>query len=157
MVKPKESEVKNILDRNGISTNLVAVLVVIIIAAVGFAAYIMAPGGGGISNGENIELEMRNNSFQPSAMEIEVGETVKIINRDSVNHTFTAQDPESDEVVVDESLNGGESISYTFDTEGVWNIWCTVHSDGTNSEPATSGMMGKIGVGVPAGDEGGYY
>ncbi|KXA89893.1 hypothetical protein AKJ37_07915 [candidate division MSBL1 archaeon SCGC-AAA259I09] len=103
---------------------------------------------------------MTNNTFSPETIEIDVGDTVEIVNEDSFNHNFTAQNPQTGEVVISEDVTGGESIVFTFDTEGVWKVWCTIHSDGTETEPATSGMKGKVGAGVsvsPGDDDSGYY
>ncbi len=102
--------------------------------------------------------EQRNISFAPTTLEVDVGDKVKIVNADSIPHTFTVQNPETGEVVMDQRLNGGDSVVFTFDTGGVWKVWCTLHSDGTSSEPATSGMKAKVGAGVAVpkdGDAGG--
>ena len=97
--------------------------------------------------------EQKNKAFSPTSIEIEVGEKVKIVNRDSIPHTFTAQNPETGQVVVDNRLNGGESVTFTFDTKGKWKVWCTIHSNGTSSKPAASGMKGTVGAGVAVTQE----
>jgi plastocyanin len=112
-----------------------------------------APAGGTEQERVALTWEQKNTAFSPTSIEIEVGEKVKIVNRDSIPHTFTAQNPETDQVVVDNRLNGGESVTFTFDTKGKWKVWCTIHSDGTSSKPAASGMKGTVGAGVAATQE----
>ncbi len=92
--------------------------------------------------------ELRNITFAPDILEVAVGDRVKIVNTEAIPHTFTVQNPETGEVVMDERLSRGDSVIFTFDTSGVWKVWCTIHSDGTSSEPATSGMTAKVGAGV---------
>ena len=96
----------------------------------------------------DVEWAMEGNAFSPTAIEVDVGDTVRITNEDSFIHNFTAQNSETGEVVISQTVSAGGSLTFTFDTEGVWEVWCTIHSDGTGSEPATSGMKGRVGVGV---------
>ena len=106
-----------------------------------------------MSSEPGFEWFMASNEFSPGEIEVDVGTTVRITNQDGFIHNFTARNPETGEVVVNQNIAAGESFEFTFDAEGVWKVWCTIHSDGTGSEPATTGMKGRVGVGVSI-DEG---
>lgn len=138
-------------------TRLFGILVtlVLMMVAAGCAGYQTPAPAPRVADQQEVALtwEQKNISFLPTTVEIGVGEKVKVVNKDSVPHTFTAQDPETGQVVVNKGLSGGKSVTFTFNTKGVWKVWCTIHSNGTNSKPATSGMKGKVGVGVTVTEE----
>jgi plastocyanin len=77
-------------------------------------------GGGGGGTGEN-EVAMVNNTFQPSRIEIAVGDTVTWRNDDSVQHTVTGDDFDSGVV------RAGGRFSQTFDQVGTYDYRCTIH------------------------------
>ena len=72
----------------------------------------------------------------PSEITASVGETVTFtLTAETEFHTFTV-----DELGIDESIDGGESATYThtFDKAGTFKLVCLVHE--------TSGMVGTITV-----------
>ena len=66
------------------------------------------------------------NSYNPNLIEIKVGDTVTWINNDSSPHTVTtssSNDSNFDSGV----LRNGEAFSFTFDKEGQYSYFCTLH------------------------------
>jgi plastocyanin len=65
------------------------------------------------------------NSYNPNLIEIKVGDTVTWINSDSSPHTVTSSSNDSnfDSGV----LRTGEAFSFTFDKEGQYSYFCTLH------------------------------
>jgi plastocyanin len=65
------------------------------------------------------------NSYNPNLIEIKVGDTVTWINNDSSPHTVTSSSNDSnfDSGV----LRTGEAFSFTFDKEGQYSYFCTLH------------------------------
>jgi len=66
------------------------------------------------------------NSYNPNLIEIKVGDTVTWINSDSSPHTVTSlssNDSNFDSGV----LRNGEAFSFTFDKEGQYSYFCTLH------------------------------
>lgn len=64
-----------------------------------------------------------SNSYSPNPIEAKVGETVTWVNNDSVIHTVTSTDGTFDSGI----LQRGQSFSYTFDKEGEYSYFCTLH------------------------------
>jgi plastocyanin len=65
------------------------------------------------------------NSYNPNPIEIKVGDTVTWINDDSSPHTVTS----SNDISTFDSnvLRRGETFSFTFDKEGEYPYFCTLH------------------------------
>ncbi len=95
--------------------------------------------------GEN-EVWMQNNEFNPVSLDISKGTTVKWINKDDVDHTVTS----SDGLFDSKTVASGETFQYTFDSKGIYDYVCTIHS----------GMSGTINVDTTStsdsDDDGGY-
>lgn len=68
-----------------------------------------------------------SNSYNPSPLEIKAGETVTWINEDSSRHTATSSSNDGSTFDSD-VLNMGETFSFTFDQEGEYPYFCTLHS-----------------------------
>ncbi len=62
--------------------------------------------------------------FQPTDLEITVGNTAEWINKDGVSHTITF-----DEGVVDENLPAGGMVQYTFTEPGEYSYFCQFHPE----------------------------
>jgi plastocyanin len=73
-----------------------------------------------------------NNSFSPNPIEAKVGETVTWVNDDSAIHTATSTNGTFDSDI----LQRGQTFSYTFDKEGEYPYFCTLHPN----------MVGKLVV-----------
>ena len=72
-----------------------------------------------------------SNSYNPNPIEIKVGETVTWINNDSSPHTVTSSSSSNDDdssITFDSGvLRRGETFSFTFDMEGEYPYFCTLH------------------------------
>jgi plastocyanin len=66
-----------------------------------------------------------SNSYNPNPIEIKVGDTVTWINNDSSPHTVTSS---SKDINFDSDvLRREETFSFTFDREGEYPYFCTLH------------------------------
>lgn len=80
-----------------------------------------------IPNGNS---KMGNAGFYiPLNLQVEVGTTVVWINDDVVGHTVQSQDATGKIIGLFNSnmLNTGDRFAHTFDKEGVYNYFCTLH------------------------------
>ena len=66
---------------------------------------------------------MQNYTYQPANMQVRVGTTVTWTNQDSVPHSVTFKNGMKDSGL----LTQGQSFSYTFNTPGTYQYYCTVH------------------------------
>ncbi|MFB6228911.1 MAG: plastocyanin/azurin family copper-binding protein [Halobacteriales archaeon] len=86
-------------------------------------------------------VSMVNTSFDPREASIDVGTTVKWVNNDSFTHDVTSKQFSDGAASWDfkETVGGGGSVTHTFDSEGVYEYYCTIHGQ--------SSMCGVIVVG----------
>ena len=78
----------------------------------------------------NGNSDMRNVGFYiPLNLEISKGTTVVWLNDDVVGHTIQSQDGEGNVIGLFNSdvLQTGERFPHTFEAEGVYNYFCTIH------------------------------
>ena len=81
------------------------------------------------SPGEN-EIWMQNISFMPDAKTISTGTTITWINKDASSHTVTSGAPGSPTGLFDSgSIGQDEQFSYTFNSAGTFNFYCSFHPD----------------------------
>jgi plastocyanin len=64
-----------------------------------------------------------NNSYSPNPFETQIGETVTWENDDSAIHTATS----TNGIFDSDMLQRGQTFSYTFDKEGEYHYFCTLH------------------------------
>ncbi len=107
---------------------------------------------GGATIEETSDVQMIDSQFQPRNIHVDAGTTVTWTNEDSVEHTVTSA---SDNWSNDTSVSGGEQTTHTFETSGVYDVYCSIHGSSD-----LSGMSMKIGVGdatieSPLGGDGG--
>jgi plastocyanin len=76
-------------------------------------------GGGG-----EIEVKMQNIAFDPKAVTVKVGQKVKWVNEDSVDHNVTAQ---SGADFKSDNFGKGGSFEFTADKAGTIQYVCTLH------------------------------
>jgi plastocyanin len=79
-----------------------------------------------------------SNSYNPNPIEIKVGDTVTWINNDSSPHTVTSSS--NDRTFDSDVLTRGETFSFTFDKEGQFPYFCTLHPN----------MVGTVVVVLPS-------
>ena len=75
------------------------------------------------------------NSYKPIPIEIKVGDTVTWINNDSSLHTATSKSSNASNFD-SKVLRRGETFSFTFDKEGQYPYFCTLHPN----------MVGSVAV-----------
>ena len=69
-----------------------------------------------------------SNSYNPNLIEIKVGDTLTWRNDDSSPHTVTSSNDNKDITTFDSGvLMRGETFSFTFDMEGEYPYFCTLH------------------------------
>ena len=87
--------------------------------------------GGGAAKGD-VEVDMKDISFQPGSVTVAKGSTVTWKNEDSANHDVTADD-DSFKSGDPGGIASGQSFKHTFDEAGDFKYVCTVHPgmDGT--------------------------
>jgi plastocyanin len=76
--------------------------------------------GGGAGNAVTIQ----NFSFGPATLDVAVGTTVTWTNKDSTNHTVTANDGSFDS----KAISSGATFTQTFATAGTFAYHCSIHS-----------------------------
>lgn len=77
-----------------------------------------------------------SNSYNPNPLEIKVGDTVIWINNDSSPHTVTSSSSSSsseDSNFDSDVLRRDETFSFTFDREGEYSYFCTLHPSMTGT------------------------
>ena len=78
----------------------------------------------------NGNYDIANSAFYlPLNLEVVVGTTVVWVNDDTVPHAVQSQDHEGNIIGLFNSapLKTGERFAHTFDNEGVYNYFCTLH------------------------------
>jgi len=70
---------------------------------------------------EVIDVEIRNYKYIPESLTVNVGQTVRWTNYDTVLHDVVGSGIES------EYLKQGETFTYTFEQEGKYEYICTIH------------------------------
>ena len=78
----------------------------------------------------NGNYDVANSAFYiPLHLEVKTGTTVVWINDDTVPHTIQSQDAKGNVIGLFNSapLKTGERFAHTFNEEGVYNYFCTLH------------------------------
>jgi len=70
---------------------------------------------------EVIDVEIRDYKYIPESLTVNVGQTVRWTNYDTVLHDVVGSGIES------EYLKQGETFTYTFEQEGTYEYICTIH------------------------------
>lgn len=79
---------------------------------------------------EGTAVEIRNFTFTPDPVAIDVGDTITWTNQDGVRHTATGSDPD---LLQSGPLVAGESFSQTFAEAGTFEYHCDFHADMTGT------------------------
>jgi plastocyanin len=84
--------------------------------------------------------DLGDKAFNPSIVDIKVGDTIVWTNNDPVIHTIVEGSPSSTSVPANgfnsEFLNQGMTFKHTFDKSGIFNYYCSIHPT----------MIGKVVV-----------
>jgi plastocyanin len=81
-------------------------------------------GGGGSSSGGTVTIDMKNIKFAPQAASVKVGQTVKWVNQDTVDHDVQAK---SGADFKSDLFGNGKSFEWKADKAGTVSYVCTVH------------------------------
>ncbi|WP_435120038.1 cupredoxin domain-containing protein [Halolamina sp. C58] len=76
-------------------------------------------------------VAMVNTAFDPVRVSIDAGTTVEWVNDDGFEHDVTAtqfHDSAAD-WSFSTTLSGGESTTFTFEEQGVYEYYCTIHGE----------------------------
>jgi plastocyanin len=87
---------------------------------------------------KTVTIHIRDNLFEPAALNVEEGTTVRWINDGRNTHNVT---PDTGKAYGSPDLKPGRSYVHTFTDPGTFAYYCTLH--GT----PTSGQRGQLGVG----------
>ena len=85
--------------------------------------YQQTPGAQGAPVTGVTHMNMQNFAFQYTNMQVRAGTTVTWTNQDSAPHSVTFKNGMKDSGL----LNQGQSFSYTFNTPGTYQYYCSVH------------------------------
>jgi plastocyanin len=87
------------------------------------AASSTQPSSPSSSSGGTVTVDMKNIAFSPNSVTVNVGQTVKWVNQDTVAHNVTAQSGAF------KSTNFGPGGSFTFKATkpGTFGYVCTIH------------------------------
>ncbi|HET9571166.1 MAG TPA: cupredoxin family copper-binding protein [Bacteroidales bacterium] len=91
------------------------------------------------------QVTIKNMAFSPATLTVTSGTTVTWVNKDAMVHTVTS----SNGVLNSGNLTTNKSYSYTFNSVGTINYYCSIHPS----------MIAKVIVTAyvaPAGGAGGY-
>jgi plastocyanin len=80
-------------------------------------------GGGSTVSGGPATVTVRNFSFSPGDLTVDVGAKVTWKFEDSVQHNVSADD----KTFMSDDLNRGHSYSFTFNKAGSYDYTCTIH------------------------------
>lgn len=107
----------------------------------------------------SVTVELKNSSFDPARAAVAVGGTVEWVNEDSYGHDVTSIQFSDGAAPWDyaESLDGGVSVSRTFDSAGVYEYYCTIHGEGTMCGVVVVGDTSYSGSLPCQGSGGGGY
>lgn len=86
-----------------------------------------------------VVVDLRDRQFDPRNLSVERGTTVRWRNEDAVDHTVTSA---SDNWDVDMAVPADQSREYTFEDDGVYDAYCSIHGAAD-----LTGMAMRIAVG----------
>jgi plastocyanin len=98
--------------------------VALLVAACSSTATPAASAAGSAPSGAGGTVTIQNLAFGPTTLTIAAGTTVTWTNKDSVQHTVTADDGSFDSG----KLASGSTFSQTFSKPGTYAYHCTIHS-----------------------------
>jgi plastocyanin len=99
-----------------------------------------APPDATLLEGDAVEINAIDNSFQPEAARVAAGTEVTFVNAGRNSHNVVPEDEDAEWAVETDDFQPGDTASYTFDEPGTYKYFCSIH--GTIS----AGMPGVLVV-----------
>jgi len=101
-------------------------------------------GGGQLpGSGTTVEIDAFDNRFEPMALTVAPGTTVRFANRGRNDHNVVPETGD-DWGVAQTDFGPGADYTHVFDTPGTYQYVCTIHGVITNGKAV--GMVGRIEV-----------
>lgn len=77
--------------------------------------------------GETVDID--THEFRPRELRVEPGRTVTWLNKDDTPHTVTSGELTENATVweFEESVESGNAVSYTFESNGLYEYYCSEH------------------------------
>lgn len=77
---------------------------------------------------DTVEIEIKDSKFSPGRIKITPGTKITWLNVDSYSHTVTSGTIEQPTGLFDSgTISGGETFSFVFDEEGIFEYFCEYH------------------------------
>jgi plastocyanin len=80
------------------------------------------------AGGKTAALQIKGFAFSPATLTVDKGTAVTVTNNDSTTHTFTSGANRTKDGKFDQQISGGTEGSVTFDTAGMFEYFCQIHS-----------------------------
>lgn len=77
--------------------------------------------------GDAVEIDAIDNSFQPEAARVAAGTEVTFVNAGRNSHNVIPEDEDAEWRVDTDDFQPGDESSYTFDEPGVYRYFCSIH------------------------------
>lgn len=119
---------------------LLAILAVLVLTGPAWAAEVAAPGGAAAAKPASVD--MRNSLFSPNIVMVQANLSVTWTNRDSFNHDVTSYEGLFNSTGGAGGLGPGATWTHNFTKAGVYDYYCTLHSNGTRGDK----MWGRVVV-----------
>ena len=127
------------------------ILIAALTLAVAFFAAGTASAGGGchsdvLTDERGTSVALQSSCFNPTVIRVQPGEQVTWTNNDPTAHTVTGVAASWGDY---DELNQGESVSYAFETSGVYPYFCLLHPSMVGAVVVGDGSRSAVGA---AGD-----
>jgi plastocyanin len=86
-----------------------------------------APPDATLLEGDSVEIEAVDNSFQPEAARVAAGTEVTFVNAGRNSHNVVPEEDGAEWGVDTDDFQPGDSSSYTFDEPGTYRFYCSIH------------------------------
>lgn len=113
---------------------LIGIIVVVLLIAVAGFYFMNTPttltktssstSSQGTVAGQGSMVSIKSYNFNPTTVNIRVGETITWTNEDSAPHTIVS---DSGKEISSSSLSNGQTYSHTFSTAGTYDYHCSIH------------------------------
>jgi plastocyanin len=86
-----------------------------------------APPDATLLEGDAVQLNAVDNSFQPEAAKVAAGTEVTFVNQGNNDHNVVPEDEDADWAIDAEEFHPGDEVSYTFEDPGTYRFFCSIH------------------------------